>query len=60
MLRRLGLQFLQLVQCCRLINILDLNFPPLLSGLPSLFRISTGTFLTYVINKIRSERKVKE
>ena len=59
MLRRLGLQFLQLVQCCRLIYILDLDFPPLFSGLPSLLRISTGTFLTCMINKTRSERKVK-
>ena len=59
MLRRLGLQFLQLVQCCRLINILDLDFPPLFSGLPSLLRISTGTFLTCMINRTSSERKVK-
>ena len=59
MLRRLGLQFLQLVQCCRLIYILDLDFPPLFSGLPSLLRISTGTFLTCMINRTSSERKVK-
>ena len=59
MLRRLGLQFLQLVQCCRLIYILDLDFPPLFSGLPSLLRISTGTFLTCMINRTSSVRKVK-